>query len=173
MKLKKRRFLDIKQYIDAGSYQVNVMWRYLDDHIKRTEIDIDPPYQRAHVWTDQQRTAYVEHMLKGGVSGRDIYSNCPGWMADFKGPHNVVDGKQRITTALLFLDDKVRAFKRVCSDFEGKIPTDVSFIWHVNKLETQAEVMEWYLQLNAGGTPHEIEELNRVRRLLKKERNVK
>ncbi|MCP4427239.1 MAG: hypothetical protein GY803_22350 [Chloroflexi bacterium] len=36
-------------------------------------VDISPDYQRGHVWTREQQTKYVEHILRNGISGRDIY----------------------------------------------------------------------------------------------------
>jgi hypothetical protein len=40
----------------------------------------------------------------------------------------------------------------------------------VNDLKTEAEVLRWYLEINAGGTPHTEEELDKVRKMLKKAR---
>ena len=40
------------------------------------------------------------------------------------------------------------------------------FRWHVNDLSTYSEVLQWYLDLNSGGTVHTEEELNRVQQLL-------
>lgn len=37
---------------------------------------------------------------------------------------------------------------------------------NVNDLKTKREVLEWYVQMNAGGTPHSPEEIERVRRLM-------
>jgi len=39
----------------------------------------------------------------------------------------------------------------------------------MNDLKTRAEVLQWYIEFNAGGTPHTEAEINRVRELLKKE----
>lgn len=37
---------------------------------------------------------------------------------------------------------------------------------HVNDLQTEKEVLNWYLEMNAGGTPHSKTELARVKALL-------
>ncbi len=43
------------------------------------------------------------------------------------------------------------------------------FVFCVNDLQTRAEVLQWYLDLNEGGVVHTSEELNRVRAMLAKE----
>jgi hypothetical protein len=33
---------------------------------------------------------------------------------------------------------------------------------HVNDLKSKKEVLTWYIEMNAGGTPHSKEEIDRV-----------
>lgn len=40
------------------------------------------------------------------------------------------------------------------------------FSWNIAGLKTRAEVLEWYLNFNAGGTVHTVAELEKVRALL-------
>lgn len=37
---------------------------------------------------------------------------------------------------------------------------------HVNNLKTEKEVLQWYIDMNAGGTPHTTEEIDRVKKLI-------
>ena len=57
-------------------YRVDVMWSYLFSHLNHYNesygIDLDPDFQRAHVWAEAQQIAYVEYQLRGGISGKDI-----------------------------------------------------------------------------------------------------
>ena len=41
---------------------------------------------------------------------------------------------------------------------------------HINDLPTKEEVLRWYLEMNAGGTPHSADEINRVNSLLAHEK---
>ena len=41
---------------------------------------------------------------------------------------------------------------------------------NVNDLPTRKNVLQWYIEHNAGGTIHTEEEINRVKELLKKEK---
>lgn len=37
---------------------------------------------------------------------------------------------------------------------------------NVNDLKTEREVLQWYIDMNAGGTPHTTEEIDRVKKLI-------
>jgi hypothetical protein len=171
--MKITKFKDIPRFVHGGNYVVNVPWSHLERHLEGIpECDLDPDFQRGHVWTKEKQQAYVEFILKGGKSSRAIYFNHPGWMTDFKGKFEIVDGKQRIEAARAFLRDEVEVFGSVFSEFTDNLRlTETDFIVHVNNLQTRAEVLEWYLHLNAGGVMHTTDELDRVRELLRLEQN--
>lgn len=167
-------FSDIPQ-LPRAHYSVTVGWDYLEEHIRRQldardglcALNLDPDYQRAHVWTEAQQRAYVEYSLQGGEVGRRLTLNCPGWMEDWRGPYELVDGKQRLTAVRRFLSDDLRVFGQLFSDFAGPLRmTSTYFDWSVCALETRAEVLRLYLNINAGGTPHTASELDRVRSML-------
>ena len=169
---KKMLFREIPR-MSYASYQVNVSWDYLEKMLENYEdgygLELNPDFQRGHVWTDEQRSAYVEWILKGGRSGKDIYFNCPGWQGlGEAGPIVCVDGLQRLTAVRMFLNDEITIFGGlVRSDFKdspGLLIAD--FIFHVNDLPTRAEVLQWYIDLNSGGTVHKPEEIEKVRNLL-------
>lgn len=156
-------------------YSVSVLWSHLEDAIERDTaekpfLDLNPDFQRGHVWTEAQQRAYVEFILKGGDSGRTLYFNCPGWMKDFKGPYVIVDGKQRLEAARKFVRNELSVFNGVyLKDFDYKLPTDYYFIWSIAVLPTRKEVLNWYLDFNSAGTIHSQEELDKVRRMLENE----
>lgn len=165
-----KSFSDIPQF-GRAKYNVAIDLTYLlhmiDDYAKEYDLDMDPDFQRGHVWTTEQRERYVEFLLRGGQSGRDIYLNCPGFETDSTpGQMVLVDGKQRLTSCLMFLRNEVKAFGAYYREYEGSIRNIVQLKIHVNQLRTRAEVLSWYLDLNAGGTVHTDEEIARVRELL-------
>jgi Protein of unknown function DUF262 len=161
---------DIPQRIADGNYGIDVGWGQLLHLIEHYETEYNlvlcPDYQRGHVWTDAQRTAYLEAKLSGGVPFDCIRFNQPGWMGTFHGAFECVDGLQRLTTALLFLRNQFPAYGQLCSEFGGRAPSRLSFHLKVNCLPNRKEVLRWYLELNAGGTPHTASEIDRVRALL-------
>lgn len=169
------KFRDIPQFTRMGSYAVNIPWPYLEEqlaHYAESGLDLDPDFQRAHVWTEDKQVAYVEYILRGGKSSRIIYFNCKGWMRSFDGLVILVDGKQRLEAVRRFLNNEIKAFGYKLSEFEDDLPgmCGPDFIFHVNDLNTRAEVLQWYIDLNSGGVVHTEEEINKVKELLKKER---
>lgn len=158
-----------------GNYRVNTFLDHLKDTIERYKenynLNLDPDFQRAHVWDLDKRVKYVEFLLKGGKSN-PIYFNGEGWMGRGKeGEFVIVDGKQRLTSILMFLDNEFPVFKDMDSEGVGYyarefdiIPNDVEFI--VNDLPNRELVLKWYLQMNEGNVAHTEEELDKVRRML-------
>lgn len=162
---------DIPQRVADGTYMIDVSWEDLDLTVGRYSseyaLDLCPDFQRGHVWTPNQRVAYIEAKLAGGVPVDVIRFNHPEWGRSYEGGMVCVDGLQRLTTALMFLHDDVKVFGgHTRSQIEGRIPSRISFKFNVNNLRTRVEVLRWYLELNGGGTPHSLEELIRVQALL-------
>ncbi|MFE8701144.1 DUF262 domain-containing protein [Cytobacillus sp. FJAT-54145] len=165
------QFGKIPQMTREAGYQVHVSLRYLEDHLKRAfeedRLELNPDFQRGHVWTEEQQIAYVEYVFRGGRSGRDFYFNHPGWMKDWVGEYVCVDGLQRLTALRRFLANEIPIFGYKREAFEDKVPNMVTIVWHVNNLKTRAEVLQWYYEMNAGSTPHTKEELERVKKMWK------
>jgi len=173
------RFQDIPQFTKSAPYMVNVSLDYLSAHFTRYVVeyglDVNPDFQRGYVWTLDQKTRFMEYMLRGGTSGLDPYINCPTFQSGRMGPEFpeswcvLVDGKQRLDAALGFVNNEVPVFGgHYMRDFTDKPRmTLCSFRWHVNDLKTRAECLQWYLDLNSGGTVHQPEELDKVRELLR------
>lgn len=175
MAKKKLNINNIPQLITwSSAYCVDVDWRYLErniaEHTDRHGLILEPDFQRHHCWTLQQRTAYIEHILCGGYSGRELLFNHPGWLTGSEGVYVLVDGLQRITSVCMFLRDEVPIFGgHFYSQCDGHLRLFHSFKWYINTLPTRADVLRWYLQINSGGTRHTAKELARVRQLLEEE----
>lgn len=168
------RFEDIKQFVRDGQYSVHVGLGYLAstlDDYRKHGLNTDPDFQRDHVWTEAQQSAYLEYFLRGGRSGRIIYMNQRNWpSSDPNDEFVLVDGKQRIHAFERFLRNEVRAFGSLYSEFTDR-PDLVrhTLVINVNMLATRAEVLQWYLGHNGGGVPHTQAELERVEKMLAKE----
>lgn len=174
------KFQDIKPFTRKGSYEVNMGLEFLVNQIKQWEeedgLKLNPDFQRGHVWTTEQQQRFIEFILRGGNTGRTLYFNDPSWLMyrdRNDGTYNefvCVDGLQRITAIRRFIGNDLKVFDQYYRDFEDK--TDIihhSMIVNVNNLQTRAEVLQWYIDLNAGGTPHSEEEIKRIREMLKRE----
>lgn len=172
------KFRDIPKFIHGGNYQINVSWVHIEEHLAHWsegerasgKVNLEPDFQRAHVWTRKQQIAYIEYGLRGGVSGRELHFNCPGWMNDFRGPFELVDGLQRLTAVRKFIANEIPAFGCLFNSYEDKMSImEPNFLVRVNNLETRAKVLQWYLDMNSGGTVHSPKDLDKVRAMLAEE----
>lgn len=162
-------FQDIPQFTQPASYHVDVSLDCLKDHIDHKVelgLQLNPDFQRGHIWTETQQIAYVEYLLSGGTSGREIYFNLPGLEWASKKDFVCVDGLQRITACLRFVNNEISAFGTLYKDFGGWIDHQVGLSIWVNALDTRREVLVWYLEMNEGGTPHTKAELEKVRQMI-------
>lgn len=165
---------DIRQFTIDGHYQVNQSWdsieHWIDRQTKANNLDLNPDFQRAHVWTPQQ-TSYVEFCLKGGKHSSLIRFNCSGWLNDFRGPFVLVDGKQRLEAVRKFMRDELPVFDgNTISNFNEQdretIGRRYDLIFAVNNLKTRREVLQWYIDINSSGIIHTPEEIAKVQNLL-------
>ena len=154
-----------------GNYQVDTRMFDLDkklkEWIKEDGLELNPYFQRGHVWSNDQKIEFVEFILKGGTCPPLVF-NHPGWLGSFEGKFYCVDGLQRISAILAFLNGELAVFKgHNRQDIEG-IDKELKRIHvkiFINNLKNDREVLDWYLELNGGGTPHTQDELSRVKAL--------
>ena len=134
-----------------------------------------PEYQRGHVWTREQASAFVGHWLEGGTVP-PIYIQ--RW-ADPDRSEDLVDGLQRVTALRDFNDGTIPAvlhdgisfyLQQMDAGDQRRIrshsgPT-ISIVYVT--LPTLADVLSFYIRINQG-VAHAPEELARVAELLRAE----
>jgi len=178
------KFSDIRKYTKPPCYHVNVALDSLEHHIqnyiKEFSCQLDPDFQRGHVWSEDKQIAYVEFLIRGGQSAKDIYFNMPYWMRwakidFFSNKDNcmvLVDGKQRIEAIRKFYRNELPVFGHMLEEYEdSNMIRTVMLDFYVNNLITRKEVLQWYLDLNTGGVVHTTKEIEKVKKLLEKETN--
>ncbi len=141
-------------------------------------ICLTPDYQRGRAWTDDQCAKFIGFMAEGGEPPVIFVQR---WLASRGQPDEVLDGLQRITACLRFLNGEVpmeltdgtRVFLRdmdpndqrlLVSSVSGPNLT-IQYVLY----ETRADVLKMYLRLNRGGTVHSDAEIERVSALLQAE----
>lgn len=141
---------------------------FIKEEIVKYNLQMNPDFQRGHVWTTNQQIAWLEFFLKGGKSGRDFYFNWNKLTDEYV----CVDGLQRTTALQLFVKDELKVFDQYFSEFGfGResvwtaLP-EYSVNVYVNNLSSEKEVLEWYIDMNSGGTPHTAEEIDKVKKMI-------
>nr|DAY00703.1 MAG TPA: Protein of unknown function DUF262 [Caudoviricetes sp.] len=175
IEVKITRFKDIPKFTKDGHWQCDFDFKYLlkfiDEHVKEYGLELNPDFQRGHVWTEKQQIAWIEFFLRGGKTGRVLYFNCPWWQESIN--KNVyhdfvcVDGLQRLTAIKRFMNGEIPAFGSYIGEYTDKmsIVNDTIKV-NINNLKSKKEVLQWYVDMNAGGTPHTNEEIQRVQQMI-------
>lgn len=72
-----------------------------------------------------------------------------------------------MTAICRFANNEIKVFGSYFNEY-----TDLAMLnshtikLNVNDLKTEREVLQWYVDMNAGGTPHTTGEINRVKKLI-------
>lgn len=153
---------------------IYMLEKSLNDYKKDWGLNLNPDFQRGHVWTMNQRIAFVEGVLRGTVdrSLMLIQFNAPHWITDnHKGdlPNEIqiVDGLQRLNTIRGFLDHQFPVFGLYVDEFKGTSfdinLTRYALRFAIHNFQSKKDLLNYYLSINSGGTVHSEEELDRVR----------
>ena len=142
-------------------------WDGRNEGLPDNALILNPDFQRGHVWTLEQQISYMEYMLKGGSMGRNIYFNCSTWTGDYTTPIYCVDGLQRLTAAIDFIDNKVPVWGTLYKDFEDDLTwSDADFMFNMLVVKNKRDLLQIYVDLNSGGTPHNPSEIARVKAMI-------
>ena len=81
------KFTDIPQFLtNRANYNVDVGFKYfsktIQEYIDEQGLILNPDFQRGHVWTEEQQEKYIEYVLKGGTSGKEIFFNNPSLLCN-------------------------------------------------------------------------------------------
>lgn len=167
------------QYNYAVDWDLCGIEHSLDHYAESYGLDLNPDFQRGHVWTMDQRTRFMEYFIKGGKVYAPIIFNSPAFagysksgISDLDETIVIVDGLQRLTTFRMFMANQVPVFGGYkLEDFDKPrlITRSSHFRVAVNTLQTRKELLQFYLELNEGHIAHSTSELERVRNLLLEE----
>jgi len=156
--------------LPQAHYEVDTAWGRIEWSLMNfaggMRLDLDPDYQRMHVWSEDQQVAYVAYILQGGEVGKNITWNCRDW--ERPAPDDaieLVDGKQRLEAVRRFIRGDLEVFGMRYREADTLRIHHARFKFRVCSL-SRADVLRLYLNINAGGTPHTAEEIDRVRGLL-------
>lgn len=126
-----------------------------------------PPFQRPPVWNQRQQVKFMESLILGLPVGTYTYSQSYGLPTDGW----LIDGQQRMNAIKEYLDNQFKVFGYYYRDlgivdirrFEG-----MSFPAYVLKDCEEKEMLERYIALNYGGTPHTESDKAKSKRRLRK-----
>lgn len=167
--------------IALPGYTVDVPFSDLEHYMERYSqqwgLNLAPDFQRGHVWTPEQRIAFLEGILRGtvGDSQRLIQFNAPHWDSDVTEGDlpeeiQIIDGLQRLSTVRQFMSGKLKAFGLHMDDFNGSSfslrRSVYALRFAIHSFTWRSDLLQYYLDINTGGTVHSESEIARVTQLL-------
>lgn len=167
--LRERRFLPVGEE--------TFFLKSLTRRVQEKSLLTTPEYQRGRVWTDNQASKYVGFLVEGGVSPPIFIQQWAIVVTDPTPLDELIDGLQRVTALVRFAFNEIpletprgeRAFLHDFTLEDQKAllgPSGIKLTAYYVCCPTRTDVLELYLRLNKGGTPHTQEEIERVERLL-------
>lgn len=170
------------QPLNTAKYEIDCLWGHIDSTLDSFRhdygsLDLTPDFQRGHVWTAQQQTHFLENIFRGVVSsaGLLIQFNCPNWdnpayQGELPRGMQCIDGLQRLTAIRHFMAGGITPFGLTLADLQGSRYSPQGALYRIkiaiHNFGSRADLLAHYLALNAGGTPHSADEIERVRSLL-------
>jgi len=178
-----QEWYEVVRPMTKATYEVDVSLTQVERFLEQQSADmasmggvfeLDPDYQRGHVWSMAQRVAYIESLLRE-IAPRTIMFNAPGYSRE-REPGDIpahtfqcIDGLQRLTSVRKFMAGEIKVFgDKSCDDLTGSPfdPRRYRLSIAVYEFSNRADLLQFYLDLNTAGTAHSVEEIERVRGLL-------
>jgi len=172
----KMTWADLPRFTRRANYSINVgIWRIestIMEYIKDDKLQLNPCFQRGHVWNEEQQVKFVEYILQGGKTD-SIKLNKPDWELSYDCSDYIdfvcVDGLQRLTALRRFMNNEFVVFNSCyANELDLPIIKRHTIIIEINDLKTEKEVLQWYVDLNSGGTVHTSQEINKVINMIAK-----
>jgi len=167
--------------LKTASYEVDTQLKHIKSQLESLGkdyggLEMNPDFQRGYIWTEAQKTAFIENILRGVIpsSAMLVQFNCPNFsenscMGDLPRGFQCIDGLQRITAVYDFLDGKVKPFGLSITDLDNT-SFDMRrgvfrFRLAIHDFKFKADLLQHYLDYNTGGTVHSADEIERVKKM--------
>lgn len=183
-KIKENDLIKLIRPMPRARYEVDHFMhnveRNIQTYVDDCGLELDPDYQRGHVWSQSQQESYMEAVIRGAISsgGLLIQMNCASFSGkptgDLPGHMQCIDGLQRLTAIRRYVAGEIKAFGITVDALRGTSFDIRRYMFKVavHDFQTRADLLQYYLDLNDGGTPHSKEEIMRVRALLEEARQA-
>jgi len=146
-------------------------------------LELNPEFQRGHVWKLNQQIAFVENLLRGIDINKTIRFNDltmrPHDDADeiLKNKIICIDGLQRLTAIIDFVDGKYKVFNNQLSYDDilnhpdkasmRRIFNSALLQFEFLQITSYKEVLKYYIDLNLGGVAHTPADIQIAKDILK------
>lgn len=171
--------------VRSSKYHIDVRLTQVENHINSLiddakilggELQLNPDFQRGHVWDEQKQIAFMENVLRKSAPV-ELKFNCAKFFESNKqinpnmngGDIVCIDGLQRLTAIREFVADKFKVFGRYNASDLKQTPFDIgryTFKFEMFDFDDKRDLLQFYIDLNSGGVVHSKEEIERVKSIL-------
>lgn len=138
------RYNDIPQLTRGGSWEcdfnLDEAVRFVRNKDEQVGLDLDPDFQRGHVWNEAQQIAWLEFFIRGGKTGRVLYFNQPSWMMRATTAYDdfvIVDGKQRYKAIERFIGGEIKVYGSYVGEYTDSLRCTHTLKINVNNFADQ------------------------------------
>lgn len=173
--------IDIRHLKDWMASFTGTPENYSDENVL---LELNPEFQRGHVWNLDKQIAFVENLLRGIDINKIIRFNDltmrPYDDADdiLKNKILCIDGLQRLTAIIDFIDGKYKIFnhqlgyKDILNNPDKpsmrRIFNNALIQFDFLQITSYKELLEYYIDLNTGGIAHTQSDIQIAKDLLAK-----
>lgn len=138
-------------------------------HRHYSGMDYEPEYQRGHVWTMDQRYALIDSIFNNIDIGKFTFIH-RGYSNLDEPYYEVLDGKQRMTTIVMFYEDRFpyrdKVFSRMHGRDQGHFENYQALIAETDGATmTREQKLRYFLKLNTAGAPQDPEHVAKIKDL--------
>jgi uncharacterized protein with ParB-like and HNH nuclease domain len=134
----------------------------------RFGIDFNPPYQRDHVWSLEDKIALIDSVFNNIDVGKFVYVRNE-YVNETTPMFEILDGKQRATAILEFYEDKFKYrgkyFSELCTRDQDHFE-DYNMSYAEIQYATLEQKIQIFVRLNTGGRIMSKEHLDKVKKML-------
>lgn len=134
-------------------------------------IDFDVDYQRGYVWNQEDKEALIESIFNGCDIGKFVLVRRPYNVKDDVPLYEILDGKQRFSTLLDFVEDRITYKGVKFSEMSFKDRHTIESVQcSYAKVEadqySKKQILELFYRLNRHGKVMDTAHLEKVKKML-------
>ena len=154
------------------SYSQREMRSLLNLNYNGSGLDLNPDYQRELVWTEDQKVALIDSIFRNIDIGKFTIIRRP-FREHLIHYYEILDGKQRVRALMDFYECRFKYKGLTYNDLHWRDRIHFmgySVSWAETEPLTDEQKYRYFLKLNVQGTPIAPEHIERVEKLLEKEK---
>ena len=132
-------------------------------------LNMNPPYQRGHVWTDEDKISLIKSVFSNVDIGKFVVVHL-GYGGKYS--YEILDGKQRLTALMEYYENRFPVMGKYYNELTRSDRYHFKdYIVHFAMIEnaTAEQKLRYFIMLNTGGVSVSEDHMFKVKRMLKME----